>query len=166
MTIDITKRQLLNLLAEEWESNGPPGMVDTPVIAKRLCIDAEIVKQIIRSLYGTGVIDTNMGEQYAMLTQKGFAIAKPNDPTTPKTGDTNINISAPVSQSAIAVNNSSASISLNDSEFLKSLAEKISKSDQIKPEDKPKLLESVKNLAKHPIVAGIISSLVGLSFTS
>ena len=71
------EKELLNLLAEEWGKNGPPGYLESTVLASRLDLSVEKTKSIIHSLFVKGLVDTDTIEHYAAyLTPEGYEIAQ------------------------------------------------------------------------------------------
>lgn len=68
---------LLRLLADEWDASGPPGYIETTVIAKRLEISVSQVKSAIQSLYEKGMVDTDKVDSFAAyLTPEGYELAR------------------------------------------------------------------------------------------
>jgi tRNA G26 N,N-dimethylase Trm1 len=69
---------LLKALANEWEKSGPPGFLETTVIAKELKVTILDAKSIIHSLFVKGFVGTDKVDIYAAyLTPEGYAISKP-----------------------------------------------------------------------------------------
>ena len=76
--MDLTQpeKDLLKLLAEEWEDAGPPGYVETTSIAVQLNISIEEAKTLIRSLFIKGMVDTDKVDTFAAyLTPEGYELA-------------------------------------------------------------------------------------------
>jgi DNA-binding IclR family transcriptional regulator len=68
---------LLKVLANEWETSGPPGYLETTEIAKALKIPISEVKSIIHSLFVMGIVGTDQLDLYAAyLTPEGFDLAR------------------------------------------------------------------------------------------
>ncbi|MBI5578074.1 MAG: hypothetical protein HY895_02895 [Deltaproteobacteria bacterium] len=68
---------LLKVLADEWETSGPPGFLETTAIAKVLKITVPNAKSIIHSLFVKGVAGTDQVDIYAAyLTPEGYEIAR------------------------------------------------------------------------------------------
>ena len=83
MEFNQTENDLLRLLADEWDAAGPPGYVETVVIAKRLGISIPDVKSTIRSLFEKGVVDTDKVDMFAAyLTPEGYEQVR-NDEADP-----------------------------------------------------------------------------------
>ena len=77
MTFNQKERALLNLLADEWEKSGPPGYVETSVIAERLGVSVADAKSIVRSLFVEGLVDTDEVDTFAAyLTPEGYELAR------------------------------------------------------------------------------------------
>ena len=71
------EQSLLNILAEEWEKSGPPGYIETSVIAERLGIPITDAKSTIRSLFVKGMVDTDEVDTFAAyLTPEGYELAR------------------------------------------------------------------------------------------
>jgi len=77
MALNQHERSLLNILAEEWEKSGPPGYIETSVIAERLGIPITDAKSAIRSLFAKGMVDTDEVDTFAAyLTPEGYELAR------------------------------------------------------------------------------------------
>ena len=77
--MDFTKkeRDLLSILADEWETTGPPGYLETSLIAERLNVSIEDAKSIIQSLFVKGLVDTDEVDIFAgYLTPEGYELAR------------------------------------------------------------------------------------------
>ena len=73
MQFNQTENDLLALLADEWDGTGPPGYVETVVIAERLDISLSDAISSIRSLFEKGLVDTDKVDTFAAyLTPKGY----------------------------------------------------------------------------------------------
>ena len=71
------EQSLLNILAGEWEKSGPPGYIETSVIAERLGIPITDAKSTIRSLFVKGMVDTDEVDTFAAyLTPEGYELAR------------------------------------------------------------------------------------------
>ena len=74
------ERELLNILAEEWERSGPPGYVETSKIAEHLAISIADAKSTIRSLFTKGMVDTDQIDTFAAyLTPEGYELARKDE---------------------------------------------------------------------------------------
>ncbi len=77
MELNLTESDLLKLLADEWDEAGPPGYVETAVIAARLKISIPDAISAIQSLFEKGVVDTDRVDTFAAyLTPEGYALAR------------------------------------------------------------------------------------------
>jgi DNA-binding IclR family transcriptional regulator len=77
MNFNQHEQALLNILAEEWEKSGPPGYIETSIIAERLGIPITDAKSAIRSLFVKGMVDTDEVDTFAAyLTPEGFELAR------------------------------------------------------------------------------------------
>ena len=71
------EKQLLLLLAEEWKNMGPPGYLETSVLAERMNLSVEKTKSVVHSLFVKGLVDTDDKEHYAAyLTPEGYEFAQ------------------------------------------------------------------------------------------
>ena len=77
MELNRTEIDLLALLADEWDAAGPPGYIETTVIAERLKISIADAKTSIQSLFEKGMVDTDKIETFAAyLTPEGYELAR------------------------------------------------------------------------------------------
>ena len=77
MTYDQNEQALLNLLADAWEKTGPPGYVETSIIAERLRVSIADAKSVVRSLFVKGLVDTDEVDTFAAyLTPEGYELAR------------------------------------------------------------------------------------------
>ena len=77
MTFNQNEQALLSLLADEWEKTGPPGYVETSIIANRLGVPVADAKSLIRSLFVKGMVDTDEVDSFAAyLTPEGYEQAR------------------------------------------------------------------------------------------
>ena len=68
---------LLKLLANEWQKSGPPGFLETTVIAKELEVSNPDARSIIHSLFVKGFVGTDKVDIYAAyLTPEGYDIGR------------------------------------------------------------------------------------------
>jgi Mn-dependent DtxR family transcriptional regulator len=71
------EQTLLNILADEWEKSGPPGYLETSIIAERLGIPITDAKSAIKSLFVKGMVDTDEVDTFAAyLTPEGYELAR------------------------------------------------------------------------------------------
>jgi Mn-dependent DtxR family transcriptional regulator len=77
MELDERELLIVNLLAAEWETSGPPGFVETAVIAEKLKISAADARTALRSLFTKGLVGTDQVDTYAAyLTPEGYEAAR------------------------------------------------------------------------------------------
>lgn len=72
MRLQALKLKVLKLLAENAINNVSPQVMDTDVIAGALDIRPAETKQLLKILHASGLIITNMEEQYSLITQEGI----------------------------------------------------------------------------------------------
>ena len=71
------EQALLHILAEEREKSGPPGYMETSIIAERLGLPVADVKSTVRLLFVNGVVDTDKVDTFAAyLTPEGYELAR------------------------------------------------------------------------------------------
>jgi len=77
MELNQFEKKLLSILADEWEKSGPPGYIETSIIAERLGIPIADAKTVIRSLFVKGMVDTDEVDTFAAyLTPGGYELAR------------------------------------------------------------------------------------------
>lgn len=77
MELTFEDKEVLMVLAAEWEENGPPGYLESNEIANRLNLSVEKTKSLIHSLFVKGLVDTDTVEHFAaFLTPEGYDIAR------------------------------------------------------------------------------------------
>lgn len=77
MELNRIESDLLKLLADEWDKAGPPGYVETAVIAAHLKISVAIAKSAIQSLFEKGLVDTDRVDTFAAyLTAEEYTLAR------------------------------------------------------------------------------------------
>jgi len=73
MALTQLEKALLGILAHEWDKSGPPGYLETTLIAARLNISVTDAKSTIRSLFKIGLVDTDEVDTFAAyLTPEGY----------------------------------------------------------------------------------------------
>lgn len=76
MDLNEPERALLEVLAAEWDASGPPGFLETTVIAQTLGIRLADARSIIHSLFVKGLVGTDEVDIYAAyLLPEGYEIA-------------------------------------------------------------------------------------------
>jgi tRNA G26 N,N-dimethylase Trm1 len=77
MELNEQEAALLKVLAEEWDASGPPGFLETTVIAQALRIRLPDARSIIHSLFVKGLVGTDEVDLYAAyLLPEGYEIAR------------------------------------------------------------------------------------------
>ena len=77
MELDPEEIKLLTCLAEEWQNNGPPGYLETSVLAEKMNLSVAKTKTAIHSLFVKGLVGTDEKEHYAAyLTPEGYERAQ------------------------------------------------------------------------------------------
>ena len=75
MELNQREKNLLKLLADEWDEAGPPGYIETTTLAERLQMPVPQVKSVIQSLFEKGVVETDEVDTFAAyLTPEGYAL--------------------------------------------------------------------------------------------
>ena len=69
------EKQVLALLAKEWEFKGPPGIMDISDIVAVLPLAPSDMLSALKALYTSGLIDMNTLKTSAFLTPEGYAAA-------------------------------------------------------------------------------------------
>jgi Mn-dependent DtxR family transcriptional regulator len=70
------QRQVLLLLAKEWNYSGPPGIMDISDIVAAVGQAPGTTLQALKSLYQCGLVDMNVLKTSAFLTPEGYAAAE------------------------------------------------------------------------------------------
>ena len=66
------EKQVLSLLAREWQRSGPPGILDIKHISARLEVSTADVYACIKPLYADGTVDVDQSGFAAFLTPEGY----------------------------------------------------------------------------------------------
>jgi len=69
------ERQVLQLLAKEWDYSGPPGIMDISGIVAALDQAPGATLAALKSLYESGLVDMNTLKTSAFLTPEGYEVA-------------------------------------------------------------------------------------------
>ena len=64
--------QVLELLAKEWDYNGPPGIMDISDIVAAISQAPSETIEAVKSLFESGLIDMNSLKTSAFLTPEGY----------------------------------------------------------------------------------------------
>lgn len=70
------EKEILNLLAREWESKGPPGILDISDIVAALPLAPSEILAALKDLFARGLVDMNQYKTSAFLTPEGYIVAK------------------------------------------------------------------------------------------
>jgi hypothetical protein len=109
MANEILRSRFLSWLAEKYEVlGGSP--VETEEFCKFSGISLDDLRPTLDLLHRQKIINLMIGERHALLTDRGYEVAKPSDSCVPKSGGTHINFNAPVTSSAIAFDKANAQV--------------------------------------------------------
>lgn len=70
------ERQILALLAKEWDYNGPPGIMEVSDVVAALPLAPSETLEALKSLFSDGMVDMNALKTSAFLTPEGYATAE------------------------------------------------------------------------------------------
>ena len=70
------ERQVLALLAKEWEYAGPPGILDISAIVAALPLAPSETLAALKHLFTDGLTDMNALKTSVFLTPEGYAAAR------------------------------------------------------------------------------------------
>ena len=73
MTPTAEERKVLELLAKEWNYNGPPGIMDISDIVAAAAQAPNDTLESVKSLFEKGLVDMNSLKTSAFLTPEGYA---------------------------------------------------------------------------------------------
>jgi hypothetical protein len=68
--------KLLRLLAKEWDSSGPPGILDISEIVVALPLAPSETLAVLKELFVAGLVDMNQLKTSAFLTPEGYEAAQ------------------------------------------------------------------------------------------
>ena len=74
------EKKVLELLAKEWDYNGPPGIMDTSDIVSAVSLAPSETMETIKALFQRGLLDMNSLKTSAFLTPEGYEMCKIYDP--------------------------------------------------------------------------------------
>ncbi len=75
MSLLLLQQELLKVLAENIEKRYPQ-VIRASEIAARLNKSEKLTRQVVRSMDGLGLIESDMDGQYALITPKGLLRVK------------------------------------------------------------------------------------------
>jgi len=67
------EKQVIALLAKEWDMSGPPGIMDVGEIVAALPLAPTETLATLKELFASGLIDMNKLKTSAFLTPEGYA---------------------------------------------------------------------------------------------
>lgn len=67
-----TNKQILNLLAKEWDLKGPPGVLDVSEIVAALPLAPSDVFAGLKELFECGLVDMDSLKSSVFLTPEGY----------------------------------------------------------------------------------------------
>jgi hypothetical protein len=70
-----SEKQVLTLLAKEWDHSGPPGLLDISDIVAALPLAPSEAMAAVKNLFTQGLLDMNTLKTSAFLTPEGYASA-------------------------------------------------------------------------------------------
>ena len=70
------EKKILELLAKEWDANGPPGILEISDIVAALPMAPSNTLAAIKDLFTRGLVDMNQLKTHAFLTPEGYDAAK------------------------------------------------------------------------------------------
>jgi hypothetical protein len=70
------ERQILQLLAKEWELKGPPGILDVSDVVAALPLAPSDTLAALKHLFEEGLTDMNSLKTSVFLTPEGYAAAE------------------------------------------------------------------------------------------
>lgn len=70
------KRQILRLLAKEWDLKGPPGILDISDVVAALPLAPSDSLAALKKLFQDGLTDMNSLKTSVFLTPEGYAAAE------------------------------------------------------------------------------------------
>jgi len=71
MTMKTHKLRILSILRDNLQQS-PPQLVTSSAIAGRMNMKLPEVQQVLKSMEGMGVIETDPDQQYTLITQEGL----------------------------------------------------------------------------------------------
>ncbi len=74
------EKEILRLLAREWDIKGPPGILDISDLVAALPLAPSDILAALKDLFTRGLVDMNRLKTSAFLTPEGYDAAKDIDP--------------------------------------------------------------------------------------
>ena len=78
---------ILSLLAREWDTMGPPGVMDISDIVAAVALAPSQALTAIKTLFSRGLLDMNSLKTSAVLTPDGYAATQENPHQSEKKTD-------------------------------------------------------------------------------
>lgn len=72
METEPLEMSVLNILADEWDEAGPPGILETTIMARRLGMPIDLLLELIDPLYANGLVDSSEDGYAFYLTPEGY----------------------------------------------------------------------------------------------
>lgn len=76
---DAIKKEILTLLAREWDTLGPPGILDISDIVSIIPEAPSVIMETIKELFSMGLIDMNTLKTAIFLTPEGYDHVYPDE---------------------------------------------------------------------------------------
>jgi len=70
------EKKILNLLSREWDTKGPPGIMEISDIVASLPLAPSDILAGLKDLFTRGLVDMNQLKTSAFLTPEGYNTAK------------------------------------------------------------------------------------------
>lgn len=70
--LDSSQKQILTLLAKEWDIKGPPGILDIKDVVSITSLAPSDTMESIRELFSLGLVDMNELRTSIYLTPEGY----------------------------------------------------------------------------------------------
>jgi hypothetical protein len=70
------EKEILRLLAREWDENGPPGILDVSDVVAAVASAPGNTLAALKELFARGLVDMNQLKTSAFLTPEGYIAAK------------------------------------------------------------------------------------------
>ncbi len=70
------EKEILILLAREWDTNGPPGILDISDVVAVLALAPSDILTALKDLFTRGLVDMNRLKTSVFLTPEGYDAAK------------------------------------------------------------------------------------------
>jgi len=150
------EKDILKFMADTHEKEGIKPIPKTLIFK---AVNTSDPNYVLSPLFERDLIKQEYG-QSIKLTEKGYNIVR----GVVEGGNTSINFNGSIHGAGIAFDNSTATVNNSSGlDLLLKLSDRIENHPELSPDQKSDLLGTIQDLAKHPLVAGILSSLLGAS---